>query len=63
MAWGAELAEPNQLIVRYQPSKTQMGALIAAIQQSGLEIADITTEQSDLEDIFLQITRDSSRAA
>ncbi|WP_445680383.1 ABC transporter ATP-binding protein [Radicibacter daui] len=63
VAWGAELAEPNQLVVRYQPSKTQMGALITAIQQSGLEIADITTEQSDLEDIFLQITRDSSKAA
>ena len=32
-------------------------AILDRLRAAGLEIADVTTEQSDLEDIFLQLTR------
>jgi ABC-2 type transport system ATP-binding protein len=45
------------LRVRYSPKETNAGQLIAAIQNAGLGIADISTEESNLEDVFLQLTR------
>lgn len=53
----AELAEPRRLVVRYQPSRTPIGAVLAAAADAGLSIADLSTEEADLEDIFLQLTR------
>ncbi|HEV7370190.1 ABC transporter ATP-binding protein [Arenibaculum sp.] len=55
----AELPEPRRLVVRYQPSGTNVGDLLGAIRDAGVTIADLTTEQTDLEDIFLQLTRGS----
>jgi len=55
--FGAELPSPRRLVLRYQPSRTQIGEILAAVQQSGLDIADLTTLEADLEDIFLQLTR------
>ena len=46
-------------MVRYQPSKTQIGEILSAVQRAGLEIADLTTLESDLEDAFLELTRAS----
>ncbi|MFO1058466.1 MAG: ABC transporter ATP-binding protein [Dongiaceae bacterium] len=53
----AELQGPRRLVLHYQPSRTAIGEILAAVQQSGLEIADMTTLEADLEDIFLQLTR------
>jgi ABC-2 type transport system ATP-binding protein len=44
-------------VIRYRPSKGPVGAILAAVQQSGLPVVDISTTESDLEDIFLQLTR------
>ncbi len=52
-----ELRRPRQLVFHYKPSQTSVGAILAGIQAAGLGIADLTTEQADLEDIFLQLTR------
>jgi ABC-2 type transport system ATP-binding protein len=57
LPWGAELANANTLVIRYQPSKTDFPAILAALHSSGVAIADLSTEESDLEDIFLQLTR------
>src|SRR5215470_8063358 len=57
LRFGAELPSPRRLVLRYQPSRTQIGEILAAVQQSGLDIADLTTLEADLEDIFLQLTR------
>ena len=54
---GWELASPRQLKLTYQPSKSGLGVMLTAVQASGLSIADLSTEETDLEDIFLQITR------
>jgi ABC-2 type transport system ATP-binding protein len=57
LRFGAELPSPRRLVLRYQPSRTKIGEILAAVQQSGLDVADLTTLQADLEDIFLQLTR------
>ena len=54
-----ELPESNRLVVRYRPSEQQVGTVLERIAATGLEIADLTTEQTDLEDIFLQLTSSS----
>ena len=53
----AELAGPNRLTISYQPSRTSAGQIIQAVNAAGLTIADLSTEETDLEDIFLQLTR------
>jgi len=55
----AQLAEPRRLVVRYQPSRQTIGAILAAVGEAGLSIIDLSTEEADLEDIFLQLTRGS----
>jgi len=57
LRFGAELPSPRRLVLRYQPSRTKISEILAAVQQSGLDIADLTTHEADLEDIFLQLTR------
>jgi len=63
LRFGAELPSPRRLVLRYQPSRTEIGEILAAVQESGLGIADLTTLQADLEDIFLQLTRRDSAGA
>lgn len=55
-AQGWELTPPRQLTLAYQPSKAAIGAALAAVQASGVAICDLSTEETDLEDIFLQLT-------
>ncbi len=42
--------------VSYSPEDIMAGEIITRIQNAGIEICDITTQQSDLEDVFLQLT-------
>ncbi len=50
-----DLVGGRALVVRYNSTDTHVGHVIEAIQQAGYGIVDITTEQSDLEDVFLQM--------
>jgi ABC-2 type transport system ATP-binding protein len=52
-----EVEPPRRLIVRYRTSQTQAAEILAAVHDAGLAIADLTTEESDLEDVFLQLIR------
>ncbi len=52
-----ELKDGHRLVFRYQPSRVAVDRLLDAVRQSGLTIADLETEESDLEDIFLSLTR------
>jgi ABC-2 type transport system ATP-binding protein len=52
----AELTSPQTLTVRYAPSQTSVGQVLDAVRQAGWTIADLTTEQSDLEEVFLALT-------
>lgn len=51
------MADARTLKVRYAAKDVSAGQIIAAVQGAGLGIADLTTDQSDLEDVFLQLTR------
>lgn len=50
------------LVITYSPEDIMAGEIISRVQGAGVEILDITTQQSDLEDVFLQLTyhRDGS---
>jgi ABC-2 type transport system ATP-binding protein len=50
------LLPPRRIAFRYQPSQTQIGEIFAALRDAGVVIADVTTEESRLEDIFLELT-------
>ncbi|MDJ0684428.1 MAG: ABC transporter ATP-binding protein [Alphaproteobacteria bacterium] len=45
------------LHVTYKPSSVKAGQILAAVQGAGLQIEDISTVETDLEDIFLQLTK------
>ena len=56
-AYQVEQPDPCTLVVRYQPSATRLGDVLHAMDRSGIRIRDLSTEEADLEDIFLQLTR------
>ncbi|PKR59009.1 MULTISPECIES: ABC transporter ATP-binding protein [Thalassospira] len=60
--WGAELRSENQIALHYRPSNTQMTEILEAIHGCGLAVKDLSTEEGDLEDIFLMLTRDNNAA-
>lgn len=45
------------LSFRYSPQDTNAGEIIAAVQAAGLGIIDLSTDDRDLEDVFLQLTK------
>jgi len=51
-----ELSHGRRLTLRYRPSTTPVGQILDAVAGTGLAIADLSTEETDLEDIFLQLT-------
>ncbi len=56
-AFAPEVREDGRLVFRYHPSNARIDALLEAVRNAGLVIADVSTEETDLEDIFLQLTR------
>ena len=53
---GFERVAPAKLRLRYQPSSTELGPLLAAVGAAGYGILDVSTEETNLQDIFLQLT-------
>ncbi|HEV2551675.1 MAG TPA: ABC transporter ATP-binding protein [Stellaceae bacterium] len=60
--FGLTLAAPGRLVFRYGPSRTTLAELFDAVKAAGLIIRDVTTEETDLEDIFLRLTRSDGSA-
>ncbi len=54
---GWELHAPRQICLSYKPTETTIGQILLSVQVNGLSIVDLTTEETNLEDIFLQLTR------
>ncbi|WP_142850153.1 ABC transporter ATP-binding protein [Telmatospirillum sp. J64-1] len=54
--FSAELDEEGRLVFHYKPSRTPIDAILSACHAGGLGVADLSTEEADLEDIFLQLT-------
>jgi ABC-2 type transport system ATP-binding protein len=59
----ATLPKPNEIHINYRPSSSAVGEIIDAVRAAGVRIADIRTNEVDLEDIFLQLTRSTPPAA
>ena len=55
--YSARIEGKHRIVVCYQPSQSQVGKMISAIQKAKYTITDISTDQSDLEDVFLQLTK------
>jgi ABC-2 type transport system ATP-binding protein len=54
--WQCEINNEGKLAISYKPSKDAIGDVLAAVQSAGIAIADLTTREADLEDIFLHLT-------
>ncbi len=57
-----QMAE-RTLQVTYDKDRTTAGEVLAAIQQQGHTIVDVTTREADLEDVFLHLTSAAKEAA
>jgi ABC-2 type transport system ATP-binding protein len=53
---GLERIAPGKLRLRYQPSCTELGPVLAAVAAAGGRLIDLSTEETSLQDIFLQLT-------
>jgi ABC-2 type transport system ATP-binding protein len=54
-----ELPLPRRLVIRYKPSTARISDVLASVHAANLRIVDLTTKETDLEDIFLQLVRAS----
>ncbi|TNE39566.1 MAG: ABC transporter ATP-binding protein [Alphaproteobacteria bacterium] len=62
-ALNAEITADGKLSIGYQPSGSMVDELLDAVRGAGISIADLSTDEADLEDIFLQLTyQDRSRS-
>jgi ABC-2 type transport system ATP-binding protein len=59
----ARLRAPDLLELIYPRSRASAPELIAAVQEAGLQIRDITTEEPKLEEVFLSLTGAAGAAA
>jgi len=51
------LPTPRRLVFQYHPSERPVPDILRAVAAAGLTVIDMTTEETDLEDLFLQLTR------
>ncbi len=51
-----QIRPDGTLAITYAASATPAEAILSAIQSAGISIRDVTTEQPDLEDVFLSLT-------
>jgi ABC-2 type transport system ATP-binding protein len=56
------LAGERQLVFQYKPSVTTVGEILGGLQSAHLGVVDLSTEEADLEDIFLRLTNADASA-
>lgn len=54
--YNATLRGPHRIAIRYDKRTASAGRILAALGGQGLGIVDVSTEEADLEDIFLALT-------
>jgi ABC-2 type transport system ATP-binding protein len=55
-AMGAALDADGQIVVRYRPSRVQVGEILERVRMAGLAVTDLATREADLEALFLRLT-------
>jgi len=58
--YNVSLQGQNQLSFKYSPSKVEIGKILELVSNAKLTVADLSTKDSDLEDLFLQLTREDN---
>jgi len=53
----AEIVTPRTVEITYNKDKTNAGEVMGKMQSMGFAIVDVTTQEADLEDVFLNLTR------
>jgi ABC-2 type transport system ATP-binding protein len=53
------LVNPHRLSIHYTPSKIAISDILSEVSAAGLTIKDLSTDEPDLEDAFLNMTRDN----
>ena len=54
--WQVEIDIEGKLIIDYKPSKDSIQDILNAVNAAGFSVRDLTTQEPDLEDVFLQLT-------
>jgi ABC-2 type transport system ATP-binding protein len=49
--------DKRTLVITYSKDKVNAGEVLTALQEAGLSIVDVSTQEPDLEDVFLNLTR------
>ena len=55
-AFEPEIDKRGRLVFRYRASESPVSDILEAVHAAGLTVVDVSTEETDLEDIFLQLT-------
>ena len=55
-AYHAELLEDGRLAIPYAPSQAQVAAILEKVSAAGIGVKDLSTVETDLEDVFLELT-------
>ncbi len=58
-----ERRDGGALAFSYSRSMTSPGDILEAVREAGIRIRDVATEEADLEDVFLDLTRSAENAA
>ncbi len=58
--YNVTLQAENKLSFQYSPSKMDVAKILELVSQANLTITDLTTKESDLEDLFLRLTREDN---
>lgn len=53
----AELRGDGAVVLRYHSQQTSAEEVLAAVRSAGISIRDVKTEEADLEDVFLALTK------
>jgi ABC-2 type transport system ATP-binding protein len=61
--YSAALQGPRRLVLHYRPSETRIADILERVRATGLTIVDLSTYESDLEDLFLHLTAPPGAAA
>ncbi len=57
-----ELVGARTLEISYRKDRVNAGEVLAALQREGIGIVDVSTREADLEDVFLNLTREPADA-
>ncbi len=61
--FAVEQSAPNALTFRFRTRETAVQDILSAVSSARLTVIDLSTEEPDLEDVFLELTRDNGDEA